>query len=143
MIQRHPKWQSRLAKFLYEHEHCTFRYGTLDCCLFVADAIQAMTDVDIADVYRGKYSSRDTAMALVKEIDGKASVQACAYGRALAYGMKEVPVNFAQRGDMILVTRARDYSLGIVAPTGRHIIIALRVGYGLVDISRGCRAWRV
>ena len=57
-VTRKPDWQALLDAFLAEHQFDSFQYGRWDCCLFVCDAILAMTGVDPAAAYRGTYSSR-------------------------------------------------------------------------------------
>ena len=47
-MTRKPDWQALLDAFLAEHQFDSFQYGRWDCCLFVCDAIQAMTGVDPA-----------------------------------------------------------------------------------------------
>jgi len=118
-----------------------FGYGANDCCLFVAGAVLAMTGTDIAAEFRGKYSSRKEALSLALSYAGKRSVRALVEKGLGA--LPVVPVLCAQRGDIALVKRSRDVSLGLVALDGKAILAAGRDGLLRLPLTLGLRAWRV
>ena len=142
-MQRRPDWQAVLDSFLGAHANRRFEYGTWDCCLFVCEAIAAMTGVDLAASYRGQYSTRAGARRLIGEQFGTVSILAVAENAAAAHDMPEVPVPHAQRGDMVLVARGRDYSPGLVALNGREAIVTSKRGLWRLPLSRAVRAWQV
>jgi len=142
-MTRHGKWQTMLENYLQDVRDTPFKYGFFDCCTFVADAISVMTGVDIARDYRGKYDSRQTAMDLAQQIDGGPSIYDVAVGRAQAFGLPEIPLTRASRGDMILLRRPRDYSLGILSLDGVRVLIAAKVGWGPAKTVDPVKAWRV
>ena len=142
-MQRRSDWQRVLDEFLREHQNRPFEYGKWDCCLFVCDAIIAMTGVDLADSYRGAYSTRAGALQAIGEQLGTASIQAVAAHAAAAHHMPEVPVHQAHRGDMVLIARGREYSLGLVALNGRDVIVASKRGLWRLPLSCAVRAWQV
>ena len=142
-MQRRSDWQGALDAFLRAHEERRFEYGTWDCCIFVCDAIVAMTGVDPAASYRGKYSTRAGALHAISEQLGTASIQAVAANAAAAHQMPEVPVPYAHRGDLVLIARGRDYSLGLVALNGSEVIVASKRGLWRLPLSRAVRAWQV
>ena len=142
-MQRRPDWQVVLDAFLVAHGNRRFEYGKWDCCLFVCDAIAEMTGVDLAGGYRGKYSTRMGALHAIGEQLGTASIQAVAANAAAAHHMPEVPVLHAQRGDMVLVQRGRNYSLGLVALNGRDVIVTSKRGLWRLPLSCAIRAWQV
>ena len=80
----------------------------------------------MAERFRGKYSSRVEAVKLIKQ-EAK-SLRLLLSSVAEEYGLTEVPVSQAQRGDIVLLRRPSDYSLGIIGLDGR-VIAASKVGY--------------
>jgi len=82
-------------------------------------------------------------MKAVKAYCGIASVRAAALAIAREHEMQEVPIMRAQRGDMLLVKRARDFSLGLLALNGQQILAASTEGFLRLPLSLACRAWRV
>jgi hypothetical protein len=142
-MQRRFDWQNVLDEFLHAHRDQPFEYGKWDCCLFVCDAIIEMTGVDLAASYRGKYSTRTGALHAIGEQIGTASIQAVAANAAATHHMAEVSVLHAHRGDMVLVARGRDYSLGLVALNGREAIVTSKRGLWRLPLSRALRAWQV
>lgn len=142
-MKRRTGWQEALDKFLRAHQDRPFEYGKWDCCLFVCDAIVEMTGVDLAVSYRGKYSTRIGAMRTIGELVGMASVRAVAENAATVYGMPEIPITHAHRGDMVVVRRGRDYSLGLVALNGREVIVSSKRGLWRLPLSCAIRAWQV
>ena len=142
-MQRRSDWQGALDEFVRANQDRRFEYGTWDCCLFACDAIVAMTGVDLATSYRSKYSTRMGALRTMGEQVGTASVRAVAEDAAAMHEMPEVPVAYAQRGDMVLVQRGRNYSLGLVALNGKDVIVTSRRGLWRLPLSRALRAWQV
>lgn len=142
MLHRKPTWQILLDLYLRSRSRAKFRYGSNDCCLFACDAVQEMTGTDIAAAFRGKYASRDEAYRAIQRYAGKPSVEAIAEKIAEEHGMPEAnPLN-AQRGDVVLITRPRDYSLAIVGLRG-EFLAASRQGYEIVPMRLAIRAWHV
>jgi hypothetical protein len=142
-MTRLPSWQSALDAFLLANQDRPFRYGEWDCCLFACDAIQIMTGVDPAIAYRDKYASRESAMRAVLHGTGRASVQAVAESVTAEYNMPPIPVLQAGRGDLVLIRRSGDYSLGIVALNGREIVTTSSRGLWRLPIGEAVSAWRV
>lgn len=139
-MTRYPDWQSRLHRFFQANLNRPFEWGSWDCCLFVADAILAMTGTDIASAWRGKYSDEKGAVALV---GGAGSwpdrLSRLAAQVALEHGMAEVAPLFAQRGDMVVTTQC----LGLVGFTGQHVLVIPESGFAAVGLEQIVRAWRV
>jgi len=142
-LQRRPDWQSRLAEFLVSHRYKHFSYGSWDCGLFAADAIQAITGTDLACPFRGKYSSFSQLRKAIRIYTGSASVAAIAGRIATDHQMPELPILYARRGDLVLLKRPRDYSLGLVDLNGRDIIAVHSSGLGRLPIRDAFRAWKV
>ena len=123
---RYNDWETRLSRYLLAARSRPFSYGKHDCCLFAAGAVFAITGVDIAEGFRGKYSSRAEAVKLIRQ-EAK-SLRGLLASISKEYGLAEVPVSQAQRGDIVLLRRPSDYSLGIIGLDGR-VIAASKVGY--------------
>ncbi len=143
MASRFTVWPALFEAFLSRNRSRRFRYGSWDCCLFVADAIEAMTGTDVASEFRGRYDSRATAVKVTKEYCGRASIAVLASAVFSAAGFTEVAPAFAQRGDAVLIRRSRDFSLGIVALNGMDVVITSNRGLWKLPLSRATRAWRV
>jgi hypothetical protein len=142
-MQRRPDWECVLDEFLRAHENHRFEYGKWDCCLFVCDAIVAMTRVDLAASFRGKYSTRAEAMNTISKQLGSTSIQTVVEYAAAKNHMPEVAVPHAHRGDMVLVAQGRDYSLGLIALNGREVVVISKRGLWRLPLSRAVRAWQV
>ena len=99
---RHPLWERRLGDTLRGARLLPHAYGTHDCLLHAADAVEAVIGVDLGSAHRGKYKSQATAVHHLKKL-GFASPEAL-----LDSLFEEVPVGFAQRGDLVLTPANRD-----------------------------------
>ena len=99
-----------------------------------ANVVRAMTGIDYAAPWRG-YTTKAEAAALVKANGG---VEGLLSG-ALA---EEVPVNFAQRGDVVLIWHAGSLAAGLVALDGR-VAGQGRKRVELLPRSAAVRAWRI
>jgi len=136
-------WQFRLSDYLTSCAQQRFRYGVLDCGLFVAGAIAAMTEVDVAAELRGKYSSRREAFTAIQRLCGWPTMPAVADYLAERFVIAETPVVFAQRGDPVQLRRGRAASLGLVAMHGTEILPPYADGLLRLPLSHATRAWHV
>ena len=142
-MKRLDDWQSRLHVYLEACEAKPFRYGQFDCCLFACGAVEAMTGVDLAAPFRGSYGTRIRAWKALGEYGGfPASLEKALERAARDHGMAETPVNFANRGDLVLVPRSRDFSLGLVSLSGTEILVPAYRGYLDIPLQSAARAWR-
>ncbi len=130
ILERRADWEQRLFQFIQARSGWAFEWGKHDCCLFAADAVIAMTGVDLAEKYRGKYNSASGAKR---------------FGRVEALvvksGLKKLDnKRFARRGDVVLIAGKRPL-LGVcvgaqcVAP-GKNQLLHFKM-------SGASRAWRV
>jgi hypothetical protein len=142
-MTRRPDWQARLDRFLTANAQRPFAYGSWDCCLWVCSAIQEMTGVDPAEDFRNNYRTRDEAYRLIKARTGARSLQMIVASITAKLQMPEIPVLSAQRGDVVLLKRPRDYSLGLIAMNGRHIIVSQERGLRPVSLNHATKAWHV
>jgi hypothetical protein len=142
-MKRYPDWQQRLSEFLSETKSLTFQYGRFDCCLFVADAVLSMTGVDIASGYRDKYNSLEESINLIQLHSGSKSLQPFIHQALKQYNLLEVPVLNAQRGDIILVKRSIDFSLGLISLSGKEIIAVGERGIIKINLKHAFKAWRI
>lgn len=138
-----PDWETRLHDFIESRKADPFAWGTNDCCLFAADAVLAMTDVDIADKFRGKYDSEASCMALLESL-GYADVETMVRKELTAWQFAAVQPTLAHRGDIVLSMQAGQPALCIVGLDGKH---SIGVGeQGLMKIKTyhdTVQAWRV
>src|SRR5664279_4045305 len=74
---------------LRQHANDAFVWGTIDCCMFPANAIQSFTGVDIADDFRGKYSDEASAFKLIQTVTGGTTVAEAAAYCAVKHGLIE------------------------------------------------------
>jgi hypothetical protein len=145
-LTRVQHWDTRaLHEFLLARASAPFAWGAHDCALFAADAIQAMTGVDIAEDFRGKYSDEAGAIAAIGEVCGGSTVADAAAYCAQKHGLAEwgMPL-LARRGDLVVV-RNGDGSLiaGLIHLNGRHIVAAGEKGLLRLPIRNALRAWHV
>jgi hypothetical protein len=150
-LRRREDWPRRLVEFLEAAHGRPFSWGTFDCCLFACDAVEAMTGVDPARPFRGRYRTRRGAYAALKRFTGsrhcRGGLKETAERIAGELGMPEVRPLMAQRGDVVLIESApgeRGDALGIVDMTGRHVsVVAPDSGYRRLPLAAAERAWRV
>lgn len=142
MLLRKQNWQLLLHEYLRTCRAREFHYGAFDCCLFVCDAIHAMTGVDVASPLREKYGSRKQAFRAIAKYAGHPSVQAVTERVTADHRMPEISPSLAQRGDVALITRNYDFSLALVGLDGGILAAGAR-GYERVPPLLAVRAWRV
>jgi hypothetical protein len=89
-----PDWEPRLNAYLEQivpHE-----WGSHDCLLYIAGAVEAQTGRDFAKDHRGKYDSEAGSRRYLKTL-GFASPR-----KLLDSLLDKIPPAFAKRGDVVL-----------------------------------------
>lgn len=134
---RHQDWPERLADFIESRRAEPFAWGMNDCCLFACDAVLAMTGVDAAAAYRGRYKTQRGAYALLRRIDGGGIEEAArrAWGEPLPAPL------MAQRGDPVLIET--EYGPGLGICLGATIACVTPSGLTTLPITAAEMVWRV
>jgi hypothetical protein len=141
-MKRAKHWESKLAELIKAAYEKDFAYGTFDCCLFAADTVLALTGVDLAASFRGKYDSEETANAFIASFGDIGSLVSAAI-QASQNSMQELSPKFAGRGDMVLVTNQGRQALGIVGLDGRFALCAAPKGLTSVPMANWLCGWKV
>jgi hypothetical protein len=144
-LTRTQDWDTReLDAFLREQEKAPFQWGVNDCCLMAANAIQAFTGTDIADDFRGKYTTELEAFRLIKTVTGGTSVEDAAAYCAQKHALTEWhSPKLAQRGDLVVIQDGEQVIAGIVHLSGRHVISIGVNGLKRLPLNAVKRAWKV
>lgn len=135
-MTRLPDWRTRLTAYLAEVARRPFRPGSMDCAMFVAGAVKAMTGEDPAAGFRGRYYSLSGGRRLVT-----AAGHADMIGVAAAQFPEVAPI-FAQAGD-IAVVDGDDGAPAFGLVQGALIYVRRPEGLGLVPLTDARRAFRV
>jgi len=139
-MKRLPDWEKLLHEEIESARRKQFQWGVFDCALFACDCVRAMTGVDPAVEFRGKYADEAGAeqMMLGKRL-GK-----FAHSIAMANGMPPVFSTYARRGDLVIANNGtRDGALGIVSHHGHFAWCAAEKGLLQVPMARWWLGWKV
>jgi hypothetical protein len=144
MITRREDWPRRLDAALQAARRAPFVWGAHDCCLFAADAVDAMCGTDpmggIAARFRGRYRTARGARGLLARLGGVDGLMT-----RVGVGPEVAPL-LARRGDVVaLAPSDGDGSAGVMLGIciGAEIVGAAPQGLRLVPLAAGERAWRV
>jgi hypothetical protein len=110
-----------------------FEWGVNDCCLFAADAVQAITGEDLAADLRGAYGSALEAARVLRDVGG---IEAAA-----ARAGDEIAPLAATWGDVGLI-RLDDRELLAVC-TGANWVAPAAGGLAARSLPEAVKAWRV
>jgi hypothetical protein len=143
-IKRIDKWATALHNFLLSRAKTPFAWGTNDCCLVAADAVQAITGTDIASDFRSKYTDQASAFALIKTVTGGSTAEDAAAYCAQKAGLTELThVLTAQRGDLVVLNDGGSTIAGFIHLNGRNAVSVGEDGLKRLPLSAIKRAWRV
>ncbi len=134
-LTRLPDWKPRLTAWLANAALHPFAEGENDCALFFAGAVEAMTGIDPAATWRGRYPNTVAGLRLLRR-GGFADHVALA-----AALLPEMPSAYARTGDGAVVATEDGPALGLVQ--GEMIYVLGPRGLSLVPRSRATRAFRV
>ncbi len=132
---RYFDWKVQLAQYLGEVARAPFEPGVNDCALFAAGAVAAMTGLDLAADWRGKYQTLEEGLALLK---------GAGFGDHVALAaahFAEIDPVFAAPGDIAVVRAVEGEALGIVQGEGIYVVTPR--GLGVISMNTALRAFRV
>lgn len=125
---------------LSKYQDAVFKYGTLDCCLFVCDVIKDQTGKDLAARWRNSYHSETGALRLIARAGSLENLLCQAFGE-----MK--PIWSVKPGNPVLIDpscfESDSIHAGIGIFDGRKIIALTERGIIELPVLAGRRCWNV
>ena len=106
-------WHGRLYAWLLSIAGQPHVYGRHDCALFIAGGVQAMHGVDLAETWRGRYTTWRGGLRILRSAGYRDHLD------LLARHARPVPPGAAQIGDVAVVDTPDHPALGFV--TGGQI----------------------
>lgn len=134
-LTRLSNWQSHLTRYLSGVAKKPFEEGTHDCFLFSADAALALTGVDLAEGWRGRYLTTRAGLRQMRQAGY------CDHVDYAAKKLLETPPSLARAGDWATLATADGPALGVFQ--GEMIYVLMRSGLGLLPRSNALRAFKV
>ena len=101
-------WEQRLHGYLTGLAGRGFTWGRLDCALFAAGAVMAITGEDPAAAFRGRYRTARGSVRALRRF-GAGTLEA-----TIAAQFEDRPAAFARRGDLALVAGELGPMVGVV-----------------------------
>ena len=139
MSARLPDWEERLGAYLLEVRERPHAFGSHDCALHGASAVEAIIGEDHGAPFRGRYSTAFGATRALKRF-GAGTIEA-----TFDAHLSPVPPAFAGRGDIVMAETASGPAIGVCI--GGEAMFVGREGEfdGLVRLPRAVwtRAWKV
>ncbi|WP_052262318.1 DUF6950 family protein [Pseudoalteromonas luteoviolacea] len=114
-------------RYLDSCENKPFAWGKFDCCLFVADWLLARNGVDVAQDFRGHYSTAIGAKRRLTRL-GFNSIES-----VFKHHLKSIETSYAQRGDVALVEYEGELIGGIVALG--YVYCVTNIGLSALEMS--------
>jgi hypothetical protein len=145
MLVRKEHWATRAFNdFLMARAREPFAWGSNDCALMAADGIEAMTGVDIAADFRGRYSTEAEAFALIRAVTGGETVEDAAAYCAAQFDLPEWVYPWgASRGDLVILPDQGRLISGLVHLNGRDVVAVGEEGLKRLSFTSIVRAWHV
>jgi hypothetical protein len=130
-LPRLPKWRARFSSYLIEVAGKPFEWGAHDCALHPADGVLAITGVDLAADFRGRYTTEiGAAKALKRHGSGDLA-------STFAAKMPEIDPAGARVGDVVIFDGPFGETGGLRLPSCISAITPVgRRSYGLDLVTR-------
>ena len=138
MVNRKQNWPLLLSAFLRDRKDAAFIWGANDCLMFAADAVLALTGFDPAAQWRGRYSTKEEAEALLHEFGGVPGLITKGLG---IEGHDKVLK--AKRGDVVMVSTDAGLAGGVIDDRGTGIAVPTPEGNGWkrLPLSSAVKVW--
>ena len=134
-ITRLHDWRPRLVAYLAGITAQPFAYGSHDCALFAAGAVEAITGRDLSAPYKGQYRSLEGGLKLLSA-SGLGDHVA-----VLRATFAEIAPAFAAVGDIAVIGEVGTPALGVFE--GEHIVVLRPEGIGFMPRAAATLAFRV
>lgn len=132
-VRRLPDWQTRLAELIAQRMRHPLAWGRHDCVMFAADAVLAVTGVDLAASLRGTYATAAQADQVLQQHGGLVELCVQRLGSVVrAVQAQPGDVGLAQVGDV----------RGLVVCGGAHFLAVGPAGLVALQTSAVVRVWR-
>lgn len=133
MPPRCVDWHARLILLIESRRSLAFAWGSNDCCLWVADAVLAMTGHDPAVDLRGTYCTARGATSALRRVGGLEGAGARCGAPIAAL--------CAATGDIGLV---HDSARGVLAVCAGEVwLVISRAGLAMLPLQSVQKSWRV
>lgn len=139
-LKRRDDWRAALHAAIAERLDRPFAWGRNDGAMFTADLVLAMTGVDLAAAFRGRYRSERGA-ARVMRAAGYTDLVALVAAR-----LPEIQPSRARSGDVAIIgieRPGRKPALCLGLFDGGHIRAMAASGAGVLPFTAAVRAFRV
>lgn len=134
-MKRLPDWRMRLEICMAATAAAPFDPGSVDCSLASADAVLAMTGVDLAADFRGRYTTLKGGFKKLRKA-GYADI-----ATFMAAHLDEIPVAFGQIGDIAVINTPEGPALGVVQ--GSRIYVRNRERLATLSLLQASRMFRL
>lgn len=135
-MTRLADWPTRLYNLIEDRKNTPFAWGTNDCMMFAADAVNAITGRDYAADIRGTYTTEAEAKAILAAMTDAGDTLG-----VIDDLCKRVPVLSARRGDLVAIDAEEGKAIGVCAGGGCYFIGP--DGLFTVPLRSCLVAWRV
>jgi SpoU rRNA methylase family enzyme len=136
---RRDDWKIRLIQHLGEVARTPYQVGQNDCALFAARAVAAMTDVDLAAEFIGRYRTIRGGIRILRKAGYADHIDLA------AAHFDEVATCFAAAGDLAVVPGLEGEALGVVQGEVVYVLSAAEPDRSLavVPLALATRTFRV
>lgn len=132
-MKRHQDWQVRFEAFTRERRNMPFAWGSNDCALFAADAVQALTGERVCPELRGHRDERE-GVRVLSSLGGVRALATAALG-------DPIPTTFANVGDIVVVRMGKHEALAVC--NGQTALLPGPDGLAAVPMQQALAAWKV
>lgn len=133
-LVRLENWEQRLNDFLAAHSDAVHRYGAIDCVLFPAAIVEALTGEDPGAPYRGTYDGQVGALRLLAKLGAESPTE------LIDRYLPRVIRPMARRGDIVMTY---DGQTAVVFGEDALGICEDKAGFQRIPRARWQRAWRI
>ena len=140
-MKRREDWPLRLDRVICAVRYRPFIWGDFDCCLFPADAVDAVCGTEIAAGWRGRYKTAKGAVRLLRRAGG--------IDKVMAGIGPEIPPLMAQRADVVALPASAAAAIGETTGLILGICLGDRIasvapdGLCFLPFALAERAWRI
>ena len=132
-MQRFDDWPTRLNAAIAAP--FSFTWGKADCALRACHVAEAITGVDLAEQYAGRYSTPQGAARVIRRAGFDT------LGDMAAGTLPEIAPGQATRGDLVAIDTKDGEALGVAMPP--HCLAAGPTAWQILPLAAATRAFKI
>lgn len=138
-MDKRQNWETKFSEFIEQYAQKKFKRGQDDCVMFAMKAVIIIYGIDFGSQYLNTYRNKKEANEVLSKL-GTNNIEELTVS---FLGPPIKNINYASRGDVVLIKYKKDYALGIIDLSGQKAVTMGKNGLDFYPRQFWQNVWKV